>query len=530
DLYFSEIGSNYMRQGNKGMAYGWIAIALLILFVAIINYVNMFFALVPVKMRGINTRKILGSSRASLTMSVVLEAVAMTAVSIGLAVVLLLIMQSTTYAGLLACSVSIVRNAGVALICGIGAIVVAVGSSLYPALYITSFEPAFALKANFGASQTGRTLRYALVMVQFTVAIAFIIMTILVDIQNRFLLKHDMGFDRENIVVAHVSNKVGNETTTVESALKQDPQVKDVAWGDGRLVSWGRMSWGQTIDGNNCLWELYPCSWNMLDFLGIEIIEGRNFTKADAQTETGVMIFNETARNQYNFTPGKLLTGHAKKDAEIVGICKDFNAWPMSQAVRPYCFYVWGDNGYRPCTELFVRTTASADIREVFKHIEQTVMSFDEKLTTEDINVHLFDNDLQQLYNDVKRFAKVTRMLSIITIIIALLGVFGLVLFETEYRRKEIGIRRVNGATIADVLRMFNRRYVLIVLACFGIAAPVSYVVISAYLQQFAYRTAIHWWVFVLSLVAVMAITVTIVTLRSLRAATSDPVESLRTE
>ena len=530
DLYFSEIGGNYIRRGNKGMAYGWIAIALLILFVAIINYVNMFFALVPVKMRGINTRKILGSSRASLTMGVVSEAVVMTAVSIGLAVVLLLIMQSTTYAGLLACSVSIARNAGVALLCGIGAIVVAVGSSLYPALYITSFEPAFALKANFGASQTGKTLRYALVMVQFTVAIAFIIMTILVDIQNRFLLKHDMGFDRENIVVAHVSNKVGEESETVASALQQNPQVKDVAWGDGWLVSWGRMSWGQTIDGNNCMWEVYPCSWNMLDFLGIEIVEGRNFTKADQQTETGVMIFNETARNQYNFTPGKLLSGHTEKDAEIVGICKDFNAWPMSNAVRPYCFYVWGDNGYRPCTELFVRTTASADIKEVFKHIERTVTSFDEKLTTEDINVHLFDTDLAQLYNDFNRFGKLTRMLSVIAIIIALLGVFGLVLFETEYRRKEIGIRRVNGATIANVLQMFNRRYVLIVLACFGIAAPVSYVVIVTYLQQFAYRTAIHWWVFVVALVVVMVVTVAIVTLRSLRAATCNPVESLRSE
>ena len=367
-------------------------------------------------------------------------------------------------------------------------------------------------------------------MVQFTVAIAFIIMTILVDIQNRFLLKHDMGFDRENIVVAHVSNKVGEESETVASALKQNPQVKDVAWGDGRLVSWGRMSWGRTVDGNRCMWEVYPCSWNMLDFLGIEIVEGRNFTKADQQTETGVFIFNETARNQYNFTPGKLLSGHAEKDAEIVGICKDFNAWPMRNAIRPYCFYVWGDNGYRPCTELFVRTTASADIREVFKHIERTVMGFDEKLTPEDINVHLFDTDLQQLYDDVKRFAKVTRMLSIITIIIALLGVFGLVLFETEYRRKEIGIRRVNGATIADVLQMFNRRYVLIVLACFGIAAPVSYVVIATYLQQFAYRTAIHWWVFVVALAAVMAVTVAIVTLRSLRAATCNPVESLRSE
>ena len=531
DLYFSEIGSNYMRQGNKGMAYGWIAIALLILFVAIINYVNMFFALVPVKMRGINTRKILGSSRVSLTMGVVSEAVAMTAVSIGLAVVLLLIMQSTTYAGLLACSVSIIRNAGVALLCGVGAIVVAVGSSLYPALYITSFEPAFALKANFGASQTGKTLRYALVMVQFTVAIGFIIMTIFVDIQNRFLLKHDMGFDRENIVVAHVSNKVGNETATVESALKQNPQVKDVAWGDGWLVSWGRMSWGSQIDGNQCMWEVYPCSWNMLDFLGIDIVEGRNFTQADEQTENGVFIFNETARNQYDFKPGKLIPGHTENPAEIVGICKDFNAWPMSQAVRPYCFYIWSDkNRRRPCTTLLVRTTDNADIRDVFKHIEQTVMKFDEKLTAEDINVHLFDNDLQQLYTDVAKFAKLTRMLSIITIIIALLGVFGLVLFETEYRRKEIGIRRVNGATIVDVLRMFNRRYVLIVLACFGIAAPVSYAVIATYLQQFAYRTAIHWWVFVVALVAVMVVTVTIVTLRSLRAATCNPVESLRTE
>ena len=528
DIYFSKIVSNYMRQGNKNMAYGWIAIALLILFVAIINYVNMFFALVPVKMRGINTRKILGSSRASLTMGVVSEAVIMTAVSIGLAVVLLLILQSTTYAGLLSCGVSIARNAGVALLCAVGAIVVAVGSSLYPALYITSFEPAFALKANFGASQTGKTLRYALVMVQFTVAIGFIIMTIFVDIQNRFLLKHDMGFNRENIVVAHVSNNVGDESATVASALKQNPQVKDVAWGDGNLVSWGRWSLGEIIDGNQCMWEVYPCSWNMLDFMGIEIIEGRNFTQADEKNENGVYIFNETALKQYGFTPGKLLAGSSEKyPSEVVGICKDFNAWPMSKAIRPYGFYVISDE---PCTELFVRTTENADIREVFKHIEQTVMKFDGKLTAEDINVHLFDNDLQQLYYDAENFAKLTRMLSIITIIIALLGVFGLVLFETEYRRKEIGIRRVNGATIADVLQMFNRRYVLIVLACFGIAAPVSYVVIATYLQQFAYRTAIHWWVFAVALVAVMAVTVTIVTLRSLRAATCNPVESLRTE
>jgi len=110
------------------------------------------------------------------------------------------------------------------------------------------------------------------------------------------------------------------------------------------------------------------------------------------------------------------------------------------------------------------------------------------------------------------------------------MGIFGIVYFETERRRKEIGIRRVNGATIFDVLKMFNSRYVLIVLTCFGIAAPFSYIAISSYLQQFTYHTAIHWWVFVVALLAVMTITIVIVTLRSLRAATCNPVESLRTE
>ena len=531
DTYFSKITGNNLRHGSKAAAYGWLAIGLLILFVAIINYINMFFALVPIKIRSINTRKILGSSRFSLTASVVSESVVMTIVSIGLAAVIVLLLQGTTYASLMDCSLSMVRNAGVAVLCAIGAIVVAVCSSLYPALYITSFEPAFALKANFGASQSGRTLRYILVMVQFTVAIAFIILSIFVDIQGRFLINHDMGFNRENIIVAQVSNKVGNETSAVESMLKQSPQIKDIAWGDGHLVFWGRMSWGQVLDGNQCMWEVYPCSWNMLDFLGIEITEGRNFTKADEQTENGVFIFNETARHQFNLTLDKLVPGHHNNTpTEIAGFCKDFNAWPMSQSIRPYCFYVWGDNKWRPCTTLLVRTTENSNLRDAFSHIEQTIMNFDPSLTPEDIDVHLFDTDLHNMYIGVENFAKLTRMLSVIAIIIAMLGVFGLVLFETEYRRKEIGIRRVNGATIFDVLKMFNSRYVLIVLTCFGIAAPLSYIAISSYLQQFTYRTAIHWWVFVVALLAVMTITIVIVTLRSLRAAIDNPVESLRSE
>lgn len=530
DMFFSQTRSNFMQHGSKVAAYAWIIIALLILFVAVINYVNMFFALVPVKIRSINTRKILGSSRLSLTASVVSEAVVMTLFSIAVAFVLVLFYQSTTYARLIGIDSAIARNVGIAVLTAIGAIVVAVGSSLYPALYITSFEPAFALKANFGASQTGRTLRYTLVGVQFVVAIAFVIISIFIGMQGRFMLNHDMGFDRENIVVAKTSNKIASSPEAFEAALRQNPQVKDVAWGDGNLVVAGRMSWGRMINGEQCQWEVYPCSWNMLDFLGIEIVEGRNFAKSDIQNPNGAFIYNETARNQFGLTLDTKIVGH-NNYTDIVGFCKDFNFKPMSLGIVPFCFYLWNnETGWRPCTTLFVRTNRGADISEVFDLIQNKITDYDASLTAEDINVHLFDTELENLYRDIKNMSKLTWLLSYLTIIISMLGVFGLVLFETEYRRKEIGIRRVNGATIADILRMFNKRYIIIVLVCFGVAAPISWVSVVCYLQQFAYRTPMHLWVFLVALLAVLTLTVVIVTLRSLRTATSDPVESLRTE
>ena len=191
------------------------------------------------------------------------------------------------------------------------------------------------------------------------------------------------------------------------------------------------------------------------------------------------------------------------------------------------CFYVFG---LMPYYILYVRTEAGANYKEVMADVEKTLTGFAPDLDAEQMDIHLFDRDLQQFYQQVEDRSRLIGMLAVMTIIISLLGVFGLVLFETEYRRKEIGVRRVNGASILDILKMFNRRYAAIVLACFAIAAPVGYLLMNSYLQDFAYRTQIYWWVFAFALITVLILTMAIVTLRSLRAATCNPVESLRSE
>ena len=529
DTYFDETLSTPPTYGSKKQSYTFLALAVLILLVAIINYVNMFFALVPVKIRSVNTRKILGSSRTTLTLSIVAEAVTMTIAAIGVAVVLIALFRQSSFNSLLACTASMATNFDILLICSFTAILIAIAASVYPALYLTSFEPAFALKANFGASATGRSLRYVLVMVQFATAIILIISSVVIRQQGSFMLNHDMGFDRENIIVAWTNEASSKASESIDAALRQNPQIKDVAWSADAFVNDNVGDLSRVVNGETVPISVVVCSPHLPEFLGIEITEGRTFNESDKDVPGGVFIFNETGRHRCQFTLDSKFDGYEGYPQEIVGFFKDYNFKPLGSSISPMCFYVWNRERL-PYVLLYVRTVAGANYKEVMSFIEKTVNGFAPDLTAEQMDIHLFDRELQQFYQNVEDRARLIGMLAVMTIIISLLGVFGLVLFETEYRRKEIGIRRVNGASILDILKMFNRRYAAIVLACFALAAPISYLMMHSYLQDFAYRTPIHGWVFALALIIVLILTVLIVTLRSLRAATCNPVESLRSE
>ena len=518
------------KSGNKTTTMTLLVIAIFVVLIAFINYINFFFAMVPLRLRSINTRKILGSSRFQLVMSSVGESLLMVIIALGLAVAVVTLFKQSTLASMIDASLDFGQNWGVvALTFGL-ALLISVVASLYPALFATSFNPAFALKGTLGTTQKGKAFRVGLIGLQFTVSIVLIICAIFIHEQRQYMLNHDMGFNQECLLQSRVSRNLATNRQAVENQLKSDAAIKDIAWGSGAFIKDSRMSWGRKVRGEDAGWLVYPVSWNFLRFMGIDIVEGRDFTEADEQS-TGTYIFNEFARDYYNITLDDQIGGHDDQIAEIAGFCKDFNFCALRNGMGPFAFYVYGKDPWNLCNMLFIRTEPGVDVPALKERISKTLEDLDPDWAEGvDIEVTPFSQALANQYKKEQNLSKLITLFTILAIVISLMGVFGLVMFETEHRRKEIGIRRVHGATVQQILAMFNSRFVKIVLVCFVIAVPVSIVIMRRYLEGFAYQVPLHVWVFALALLAVLAVTIAVVTLRSLRAATVNPVKSLRSE
>ena len=531
DMYFDS-NSYYApgKAGNKTTTMTLLIIAIFVVVIAFINYINFFFAMVPLRLKSINTRKILGSSRFQLVMSSVGESVLMVVIALGLAVAVVTLFKQSTLASLIDTSLDFSQNFGVvALTVGLG-LFVSVAASLYPALFATSFNPAFALKGTFGATQKGKAFRIGLIGLQFTVSIVLIICAIFVHQQRQYMMNHDMGFNQECLLQSQVSTNLATNREAVESQLRADAAIKDIAWGDGPFVNDYRMSWGRKVRGEDAGWDVYPVSWNFLRFMGIDVVEGRDFSLSDEQS-TGTYIFNETARDMYKITLEDQIGGHDGQIAEIAGFCKDFNFASLRQEIKPFAFYVYGKDPWHICNRLYIRTKTGVDVPALMERIRKTLNDLDPDLGDGmSYEVWPFSQSIENQYKKEQNLSKLVNLFTVLAIVISLRGVFGLVMFETEHRRKEIGIRRVHGATVEQILAMFNSRFVKIVLVCFVIAVPVSIVIMRRYLEGFAYQVPLHVWVFVIALLAVLGVTIAVVTLRSLRAATVNPVKSLRSE
>ena len=531
DNYFADNIGHPGKSGNRTTTVTLLVIAVFVMLIAFINYINFFFAMVPLRLRSINTRKILGSSRFQLVMSSVGESVWMVVIALGLAVAVVTLFKQSTLVSLIDTSLNFDQNWSiVALTVGI-ALLISVLASIYPALFATSFNPAFALKGTLGTTQKGKAFRIGLIGLQFTVSIVLIICAIFVHQQRRFMMEHDMGFNQEYLLQSHLTWELATNRETVESRLKTDAAIKDLAWGDGPFVVNSRMSWNRQFNGEPVHWQVYPVSWNFLRFMGIDIVEGRDFTPADEQSENGVYIINETAQKMYGLTTDDRIQGHTDNPAEIAGICKDFNFSALRDEIGPFAFYIYGKEPWSPCCRLFIRTEAGIDTQALIDRTIKTINELDPNMGDGfSVWVNPFEKAIENQYKKEQNLSQLVNLFTILAIVISLMGVFGLVMFETEHRRKEIGIRRVHGATVQQILAMFNSRFVKIVLVCFVIAVPVSIVIMRRYLEGFAYQVPLYVWVFAIALLAVLGVTIAVVTLRSLRAATVNPVKSLRNE
>ena len=535
DLYFESDSQAPCRQGSVVTTYTLLGIAVLVIVLAFINFVNFFFALVPVRIRTVNTFKVFGAPASSLRFNFVFEAFGLVLIALLAAWYVSFALQGTEFASYISASLALSQNLEVVGLVAVVAFVMALAASLYPAWYITSFAPALVVKGSFGGTRSGRRLRTLLLGVQFFISIGLIIATSFIRLQHDYMMHYDMGFDKENLLAVRLSERGAVSYDALRQKLLSDPQVKDVTGATSRLVSVGRMGWGREFKGRQVAFQSYVVQPDFLRVMGIPITDGRDFLESDFDKELGTMIFNEAARREFEMQVGDRINGFVSPDEQIVGFCADFNFKPLQYGVSPFCFYllpkkIQQENYWHLPHVVYVRMTPGADIAAVTAHIRRCIAEVDPRTEPGDIVVRVFDEELGLEYDNERKLTAIVGLFALLAVVIALMGVFGLVLFETQHRRREIAVRRVMGALRGEILAMFNRRYVMLVAVCFVLAVPVSIWAVRHWLAGFAYAVPLYWWVFALALAGVLAVTALTVTVRSWRAVNENPAESVKSE
>lgn len=524
-LHFRSAGMfDGLPKASRSTVNALIAIAFIILLIAGINFTNFSTALAPMRIKGVNTRKVLGSSAAAIRSGLIGEIVLVSLFSFLLAVVLLHLAGMTPVSRLVDCDISLAPNAGIILACAAAAAVLGVLSGLYPAFYMTSLPPAMVLKGSYGLSRAGRRLRSVLVGVQFTASFALLIAASFIWLQNRYMLRTPLGFDKDQVIITDINDNILRNEEAFKAELGKFAGIENVSMSQFLLSSGDfYMTWGREIHGESVTFACLPVDHEFLDALGIEVTEGRNFQAGDEACDTGAYIFNETARKQFGIQLGEDIDGD-----EIIGFIADVNFASMRRDITPMAFFLYGNNHWGAGFQYAnIRVSSGSDLMAARRALEDCLRSFDPEYP---FNVRFYDTVLEDTYQKEQRTASLITLFSLVAIFISIAGVFSLVLFDCEYMRKEIAVRKVLGSTRTEVVGMFCRSYAFLLGVCFVVGAPVAWMAVGRWLESFAYRTPLHWWVFPAAFAAIASVTVLTVIWQSWRVAGENPVKNLRSE
>ena len=508
--YWQTLKFGTVEQGSKSGTAVLFGIAMLIVVVAFINFVNFFFAMIPVRLRAVNICKVFGAPTSALRWNFLFESVGMVLCSLLLALYLMVVVQESFLAEYVTCSLAMSDNLPALALVLVITVIIALASSLYPAWYITSFNASLAVKSGFAGSVTGRRMRLALTGVQFIISIALIIVSAAFWTQYRYMMRFDMGFDRDNVLTFESTGAIAGRGNAFLSYLESDPDIAAVTTASDDVIGLeNTKSWWVDdifVEVRNC-----DVRYNFFDVMGIPLIDGEGFSPSDENRNRGVVV------NRYLAETLDLHVGDLFTLGRVAGITDDVMMHDVSQNKQ---FMAWGcatDN----MRFFYVRVHGGSDIRRVCDFIRSSVREFDP--AADEPSIEFVDQHVARLYDKVKRQTVLVSLFALLSVVISLMGVFGIVLFETQHRRREIAVRRVFGASTSGIIWMLNRRYALIVAVCFVVAAPVAWYVVARWMERFVNRTGISWLIYLGSLLLVLAITLALVTLRSWRAANENP-------
>lgn len=535
DIYFSGIG--LQDKGNRSLVDVLTVASVFVLFIALLNLLNFSLSEVPMRMRGINTRRVMGASVGGLRLKMIMESVLFAFVGLVIGVLLVVAFQrSEACMKLVSGDISFSAHWVLVAVMAASALVVGALAAVVPAFYSTSFAPALVLKGSFGLSPRGRQLRLAIMAVQFCVAFVLAIYIGVMSSQSSYIFNCDYGFNKNEVFYAWLSDEAKAKRETIRTELKKLPFVENVGFAQKAIGSGDQyMGWGRGSGEHQMSLQVLPCDYEYPQTMGLKILEGRNFNEADMKT--GAYVLNKAAMQQYKWLAvgdsiGRQNEWGPTSNYLIVGVCNNFKLKSMrnDNSRVAIAFIIFGPDmeqlGDR-CNQVFVRVAKGQDKVEAKRRIADVLNRLD---TSQKYEMNFLDNDLQQTYVDEFRFISQVKFFAIICIIITIIGVFSLTMFETEYRRKEIGIRKVMGSSVGSIVRLFAMRYTVPLVVSFVVAAPVGWWLSMQWLQSFAEHTPLHWWLFPLSFVGVSAVVIVTVVAQSWRVATQNPVESIKTE
>jgi putative ABC transport system permease protein len=527
----SDFANDLSPAGDIKYIYIFGAIALFMLLIACINFMNLSTAGASKRAREVGIRKVLGSMKIELVRQFLFESILITAISLLLAI-LLMYMALPVFNTLAGQNLTLRFTDHPLLAPGLFVFVLITGvlAGSYPAFYLSSFKPVTVLKGKFTSGKKSISLRSGLVVFQFLISIILIVSTLVVYKQLSYIQNKKLGYDKEQVLILP-AYLLGKNATVFRQQLLNDPRVSSIS-SSGYLPAGPSNNNNFFVSPGENSTQLiktlrYDVDENYIPTLGIQLLSGRNFSKDFANDSSGV-ILNETAAKVFGWrenAPGHVISTSTNRGEKItynvIGVVKDFHFKSLHERISPLVMVLAPDPGM---LIVKLKTKDVASLLAVVKK-QWTDLGAEDPLT-----YSFLDERFNNTYQSEQKIGLMLGIFAGLTIFVACLGLFGLATFTAEQRTKEIGIRKVLGASISGIVSRLSIDFLKLVFVAFIIASPLAWYIMNKWLQDFAYRITISWWVFALAAIVALLIAVLTVSFQAIKAAMANPVKSLRTE
>jgi putative ABC transport system permease protein len=522
------------EDGAITYVYIFSAIALFVLIIACINFMNLTTARSRNRIKEIGIKKVVGAYRSSLIKQFFLESILFALVSLSLALIIIAIVLPYFNSFLeIDFSFNIFHNPF--LLGGLISITLITGvlSGFYPALFLSSFRPARLLKSLAGSSalsSRGSVFRKVLVVSQFTISITLIIGTLIISSQMNHIRNMNLGFDKEQLIYMSLEGDIQKKSDSFRKDLLKNPNITGVTLASSLPSYVGNTASGFSWEGMDAnlkpYWQFVSTDFDYIPTLGLDIIEGRNFSRQFSTDTSEAVIVNEKAAAIIGFESpiGKRfeLWGHP---CQIIGVVKNFHFRPVHQQIEPLMIWIGSDAFKR---QILVRLRPhTSNLQDTLVYIKDVWQIYAPGFPFE---FHFLNEAFDLNYRDEQKFGEITRYFTFFAILISCLGLFGLAAYMAEQRTKEVGIRKTLGATVPNIVLHFLKEYWPLIVLANVVAWPLAYFLMTQWLRSFAYRADIGIWTFVISGTLALFIALLTVSYQAIKAATADPVDSLRYE